>query len=98
MEVALMEMGKLKGISLTLRHLWRCAVYAMTVCIEILKKAEREDGCCDTSNVPKFDPYLSSQSASALSVEEETCLALATLYDDPHNNNIDCPWDWRNTR
>ena len=24
-----------------------------------------------------------------------TCLALAELWDDPQNNNFDCPWDWR---
>ena len=27
--------------------------------------------------------------------ETLTCLALAALWDDPDNNNFDCPWDWR---
>ena len=30
-----------------------------------------------------------------LSVMELTCLALARLYDDPTQNNIDCPWNWK---
>lgn len=29
------------------------------------------------------------------SVIEETCQALAGLWDDPENNNFDCPWDWK---
>lgn len=28
-------------------------------------------------------------------VEVSTCLALAELWDDPAQNNFDCPWDWR---
>ena len=28
-------------------------------------------------------------------VETLTALALAYLWDDPVNNNFDCPWDWR---
>ena len=30
-------------------------------------------------------------------VEIRTALALATLWDDPENNNFDCPWPWRKT-
>lgn len=29
------------------------------------------------------------------SVEIETALALAWLWDDPYRNNFDCPWDWK---
>ena len=32
---------------------------------------------------------------SESSVEEATCLALAKLWDDPTQNNFDCPWDWK---
>ena len=32
------------------------------------------------------------------SVEELTCLALAELWDDPTQNNFDCPWEWRQAR
>jgi len=32
---------------------------------------------------------------SDTSVEEDTCLALAKLWDDPTQNNFDCPWDWK---
>ena len=28
-------------------------------------------------------------------VETLTALALAYLWDDPINNNFDCPWEWR---
>ena len=28
-------------------------------------------------------------------VETLTALALAYLWDDPVNNNFDCPWEWR---
>ncbi len=28
-------------------------------------------------------------------VETLTALALAHLWDDPVNNNFDCPWEWR---
>ena len=28
-------------------------------------------------------------------VETLTALALACLWDDPINNNFDCPWEWR---
>jgi len=28
-------------------------------------------------------------------IETDTCLALANLWDDPHKNNFDCPWDWK---
>ena len=30
-----------------------------------------------------------------IQVETMTCLALAGLWDDPENNNFDCPWQWR---
>ena len=32
---------------------------------------------------------------NALSVNEETCLALAHLYDDPVRDNFEVPWDWK---
>ena len=32
---------------------------------------------------------------NALSVNEETCLALAYLYDDPEQDNFEVPWDWK---
>lgn len=35
-------------------------------------------------------------SAEFISLETEVCLAYARLLDDPQNNNIDCPWDWKN--
>ena len=31
-------------------------------------------------------------------VEIRTALALATLWDDPENNNFDYPWPWRKTK
>ena len=96
MGVAQMKKDKLKGILLTLIHLWRCAVSAMTKYTSTPKKVERKGGCCECNKPVVFDPYLSSQSACSLSVEEETCLALAKLYDDPKKNNFDCPWDWKN--
>jgi hypothetical protein len=96
MEVAQMKKDKLRGILSTLIHLWRYAVCAMTKYTSTRKKVEKKGGCCECRNTVVFDPYLSSQSASSLSVEEETCLALAKLYDDPKNNNFDCPWDWKN--
>jgi hypothetical protein len=91
-----MKKGKLKGTLSILIRLWRCAVSAMTKYTSTPRKVENKGGCCECRNTVVFDPYLSSQSACSLSVEEETCLALARLYDDPENNNIDCPWDWKN--
>ncbi len=32
---------------------------------------------------------------SESSVEEDTCITLAGLWDDPTQNNFDCPWDWK---
>lgn len=32
---------------------------------------------------------------SESSVEIDTCLTLAMLWDDPTQNNFDCPWDWK---
>lgn len=28
-------------------------------------------------------------------IETDTCVALANLWDDPTQNNFDCPWDWK---
>lgn len=78
-----MKMAILKGILLILKHLWHCAGRVMIWCINIRKKAEKKDGCCECNNTRMFDPYNGSQSACSLSVEEETCLALAGFYDDP---------------
>jgi hypothetical protein len=95
MGVVKMKMAILKGILLILKLLWRCVEHAMIWCISTRKKAEKKGGCCECDNTRMFDPYNSSQSACSLSVEEETCLALARLYDNPESNDIDCPWDWK---
>lgn len=78
----LMKKG-LRSITLLIQILlWRFVVRAMTRCINTRKKAEKKDGLYERNNSLVFDPYLSSQSACSLSVEEETCKALAEFYDN----------------
>lgn len=47
----------------------------------------------DHSNV--LDGGLRGVRNESVCLETEVCLAYARLLDDPHNNNIDCPWDWK---
>lgn len=39
------------------------------------------------------DHYFSD--CDSLHVDVLTCLTLRVLYDDPNNENFNCPWEWR---
>ena len=61
--------------------LWRYVVRAMTWFTRTRVIVEKKGGLCEPDKPAVFDPYLSSQSACSLSVEEEACKALAKFYD-----------------
>ena len=55
-------------------------------CIKRLEQHELER-CKDIIKVVEEEP----------DPEVAHCLAHASLLDDPKQNNIDCPWEWRNS-
>jgi hypothetical protein len=59
---------------------------------ETKRKSEETDGTAS-------DYILGKCSLDGVDVvqgtETLTALALAYLWDDPINNNFDCPWEWR---
>ena len=60
------------------------------------KETKRKSGETDGT---AYDSVLGDCSLDGMDasqgVETLTALALAHLWDDPVNNNFDCPWEWR---
>ena len=60
------------------------------------KETKRKSGETDGT---AYDRILGDYSLDGLDagegVETLTAMALAYLWDDPINNNFDCPWEWR---
>ena len=67
----------------------------MTKSTNSQREQESEGGLYEPSDAHYHIHRHSGECDESVCVEVATCCAYARLLDDPLNNNIDYPWEWR---